>query len=91
MKKHHTSRFPWHNRSRLQEEVAIDTYFSSVKGVDGSNCMQLYMGLLSRMINLYPMPSKSGEHVLLSYQDFMRYDGVPEYLYRNLAPEQKTD
>ena len=52
MKNHHSSRFPWHNISRLQEEVATDTYFSSIKGMDGSNCMQLYVGLLSRMINL---------------------------------------
>ena len=24
---HHASRFPWNNRSRLQEEIATDTYF----------------------------------------------------------------
>ena len=53
--------------------------------------MQLYVGLYSRMINVYPMPSKAGGHVLSSYQDFMRYEGVPECLHRDLAPEQKSD
>lgn len=37
------------------------------------------------------MPSKAGEHVLSSYQDFMRYKGVPECLHRDPAPEQKSD
>ena len=37
------------------------------------------------------MPSKAEEHVLSSYQDFMRYEGVTECLHRDLTPEQKSD
>ena len=46
---------------------------------------------MSRMINLYPMYSKEKKHVLNAYKDFMRYEGTPEGLHRDLAPEQKVD
>ena len=69
----------------------MDTYFSSVTGADGSNCSQVLVGLASRMINVYPMPSKASGHIYKAYQDFMRYEGVPECLHHDLAPEQKVD
>ena len=37
------------------------------------------------------MPSKAHGHILQSYQDFMRYEGVPEGLHRDMAPEEKVD
>ena len=37
------------------------------------------------------MPSKASNHIYKAYQDFMRYEGVPECLHRDLAPEQKVD
>ena len=73
MKKHHVSRFPWNNRHRLREEVAMDTIFMSTPSYHGDTCEQIYVGLMSRMINVYPMPSKAHGHILQSYQDFMRY------------------
>lgn len=88
---HHASRFPWSNKSRLQEEIATDTYFCQVRGIDGSNCCQLFLGLISRMINVYPMCSKEATNVVHAYQDFMRNEGIPEGLHRDLAPEQKVD
>ena len=88
---HHASRFPWNNRSRLQEEVATDTYFCQVRGIDGSNCCQLFLGLMSKMINLYPMYSKEKTHIVNAYKDFMQYEGIPEGLHRDLTPEQKVD
>ena len=91
MKKHHISRFPWNNRRRLREEVAMDTIFMKTTGFDGSTCAQVYVGLMSRMLNVYPMPSKASGYILKSYQDFMRYEGVPEGLHRDLAPEEKVD
>ena len=69
----------------------MDTIFSPIKGIDGSNCSQVFFGIISRMINVYHMPSKENVHIVKAYQDFMRYEGVPETLHRDLAPEQKTD
>ena len=37
------------------------------------------------------MPSKAAGYVLKAYQDFMRYEGVPEGLHRDLAPEEKVE
>ena len=37
------------------------------------------------------MPSKESIYILKAYQDFMRYEGVPQSLHQDLAPEQKTD
>ena len=42
------------------------------------------------MINIYPMISKAAGNILRAYQDFMRYEGVPECLHRDLAPEQQV-
>ena len=69
----------------------MDTVFSPVKGLDGSTCTQVFFGIMSRMINVYHMPSKESIHIVKAYQDFMRYEGVPHSLHRDLAPEQKTD
>ena len=41
------------------------------------------------MLNTYHMPSKEAVHITKSYQDFMRYEGVPDTLHRDMAPEQK--
>jgi len=90
MKKHHVSRFPWNNRKRLREEVGMDTIFSGIPGFDGSTCEQVFFGFVSRMTNVYPMPSKASGHILKAYQDFMRYEGVPECLHRDLSNEQKV-
>ena len=81
IKHHHTSHFPWNNKSRLQEEVDTDTYFCQVRGIDGSNCCQLFLGLISRMINVYPMYSKEATNVVHTYQAFMRREGVPKGLH----------
>ena len=87
LQKHHVSHFPWNNRSRLKEIVSMDTIFSSVKGLDGSNCSQVFFGIISHMINVYHMPSKENIHIVKVYKDFMRYEGVPELLHCDLAPE----
>ena len=91
MKKHHIARFPGNNRRRLREEVAMDTIFMQIPGYDGSACGQVFVGLISRMINFFPMPSKASTHIVKAYQDFMRYEGVPEGLHRDLASEEKVE
>ena len=62
----------------------------SEQGWDGSLCEQVFVGFMSWMLNIYPMPSKAGMHILKAYQDFMRYEGIPETLHQDKAPEQKT-
>ena len=37
------------------------------------------------------MPSHKKGNIIKAYQDFMRYEGVPQCLHQDLAPEQKTD
>ena len=37
------------------------------------------------------MYSKEKTHIVNAYKDFMRYEGIPEGLHRDLAPEQKVD
>ena len=91
MKKHHVSRFPWDNRRRLREEVAMGTIFMSNPGFCGSTCEQVCVGLMSRMTNVHPMPSKKQGNILKSHQDFMRHGGVPEGLHRDLAPQEKVE
>ena len=90
MQDHHKSRFPWDNRRRLQEDVAMDTYFCNVTGFKGSTYAQLFVGLRSNMINVYPMKSKASTHIVQAYKDFMHYEGVPACLYHDDSKEQKT-
>ena len=70
--------------------MAMDTIFLNTQGHDGSTCGQVFFGLVSRMLNFHPMPSKASSNVVKAYQDFMRDEGVPECLHRDLAPEEKT-
>ena len=87
----HVSRFPWDNMERLREEVVMDTVFMSKPGFCGSTCEQVCVGLMSRMINVCPMPSKAQGCILKSHQDFMRHEGAPEGPHRDLAPEEKVE
>src|SRR5210317_1951086 len=90
LQKHHGSRFPWSNHQRLREEVAMDTIFMQTPGLDGSTCGQVFIGLMSRMINFYPMKSKAAVHVVAAYQDIMRYVGILEGLHKDRTPEAKV-
>ena len=51
----------------------------------------MFLGLISRMINVYGMKSKEANNILAAYQDFMRYEGVPVELHRDAAPEEKIE
>ena len=90
LQKHHVSRFPWSNRQELREEVAMNTIFMQTPRPDGLTCVQVFIGLMSRMLNFYSMKSKEAVHVVAAYQVFMRYEGVPEGLHRGGAPEDKS-
>src|SRR5210317_236118 len=68
----------------------MDTIFMQTSGLDGSTYGQVFIGLMSKMLNFYPMKSKEAVHVVADYQDFMRYEGVPEGLHRDGSPEEKV-
>ena len=69
----------------------MDSVLAVLMGFDGSNATQVFFGLLSCCINVYHMPSNKGGRVFKAYQDFMRYEGVPQCLHQDLAPEKKID
>ena len=66
MRKHFKSRFPAANVRRLNEVVATDTFFATVPAYDdgipghsGITMLQLYVGVTSHYIAIYPMRAKS--------------------------------
>ena len=90
LQKHHISRFPWANKQKLREECAMDTIFMQTPSINGYTCGQLFIGLMSRMINFYPIKSKETTHVISAYKAFMRYEGIPQGLHRDGASEEKA-
>lgn len=60
------------------------------QGWNGCWCEQVFVGFISRMLNVYPMPSKAGMHILRAHQNFMCYEGIPETLPYDRAADQKT-
>ena len=69
----------------------MDTVFFTKEGFDRTTCGELYTGLLSDMLNFHQMFSKASGHIVHSYQDFLRYEGVPLGLHRDKAPEESTE
>ena len=63
----------------------MDTIFSKIKGFNGSNCSQVFFGVMSRILNVYHMPSKESVNIVNVYQDFIWYEGVPETLHKDLS------
>jgi hypothetical protein len=50
MQRHLKSRFQMLRRKRLNEVVAMDTYFSSTKSIEGFHCAQVFFGMTSKML-----------------------------------------
>ena len=78
------------NQNHLIEDVGMVTYFQSVTGYGRANCVQLFVVFMSRMINIYFMPSKEQGHVVQAYKDFMREEGAPACLHRDCSHEQNV-
>jgi hypothetical protein len=66
----------------------MDTVFMTVMGLHKWSCAQVFYGLKSHMINVYGMESKGGVHD--AYPDFIRNEGIPSGLHRDLAKEQNS-
>ena len=68
----------------------MDTIFMQTTNVNGYTCGQVFIGLMSRMINFYPMKSKEATNIVAAYQDLMRYEEVQQGLHRDGASEEKV-
>ena len=63
------------------EPVATDTFFANCKVLGSDTCAQVFHGIQSRMINVYPMRTESYE--LAAYEDFLKEEGCPTLLRRD--------
>jgi len=93
MRKHFKSRFPAANVRRVNEVVATDTFFSDtpaysdgIPGHAGVQMLQLYVGVNSHYIAVYPMKAKSNMPNTL--KDYIRDIGAPDALFSDNAAEE---
>ena len=89
LKRHIRSRFQMLCRPRLNEVVATDTYFSSVKSVEGYTCAQIFYCCTSNLMEVYGMKQEAS--FVDSYQDFMRDRGIPHTLRRDNSKTQNKE
>ena len=75
LQRHFKSRFPVLNRNRLQETFCTDTWFGNEKAIGGFTCAQIFCGMISKYIAIYPMKKESDGPDAL--EDFIRYQGAP--------------
>jgi hypothetical protein len=75
LKHHYKSWFPTLNHSRLHEMFCTDTWFGSTPALGGFTCAQLYYGVQSKYLALYPMTTESQGPATL--EDLCRYKGAP--------------
>ena len=89
LQKHWKPRFPFLNVHRLREPVATDTFFANCQAIGGHTCAQVFYGIQSHMINVYPIQTESeGPHM---YEDFIRDEGCPTLLRRDNSKMQKGE
>ena len=74
---------------RVNETHSTDTYFSSVKSVEGYNMAQAFYGCTSGTIHVYGMKSK-GEFYKV-YQDHIKEVGIPHTLRQDYSMEQGSN
>ena len=86
LQKHWTPRFQFMNVHRLKEPVATDTFFANCRALGGATCAQVFYGIQSHMINVYPMKSESEGPE--AYEDFIREEGCPSLLRRDNSKMQ---
>jgi hypothetical protein len=73
---------------RLYEVIAIDTYFSNEKSVDGYHCAQVFFGMTSKM--LYVAGMKTESEFADVYLAFIRTYGIPSALRRDNAKSEMS-
>ena len=87
MRRHVKALFPFLNRKRIDETVATDTFFSSIRDVSGTNCAQIFYGLRSHFMNIYPL--KTEAEGPQAFDDFARYEGLPNVIRSDNSKMQR--
>ena len=87
MRRHVRALFPFLNRKRLDETVATDTFFSSKRDVSGAWCAQIFYGLTSHFMNIYPLKTESEGPT--AFEDFARYEGLPAIIRSDNSKMQR--
>jgi hypothetical protein len=73
---------------RLHEVIATDTYFSSVKSIEGYYSAQVFFGMTSKMFHVAGMNTES--EFADVYLDFIRPCGIPSALRRDNAKSEMS-
>ena len=89
MRKHIKSMFQIMRKRRVNETHSTDTYFSSVKSVEGYNMAHVFYGCSSGTIHVYGMKSKGKFYKL--YQDHIEEVGIPHTLRQDYSKEQGSN
>lgn len=89
MRKHIKYIFKMLKKRKVNETHSTDTYFPSVKSVEGYNMAQPFYGCTSGTIHVYGMKSK-GEFYKV-YQDHINKVGIPHTLRRDYSMEQGSN
>ena len=89
LRRHLKSRFQMLRKRRLNEVIATDTYFSSVKSLEGYWCAQVFYGTKSHRIHIEGMKSES--QFPDAYLDFIRKHGIPPVLHKDNAKSEMSD
>ena len=89
LKKHFKSRYPALNWPRLREKYATDTFFSSVKGIGGQWCAQVFVGCKSLYGVVYGMATESqGSEAL---ETFIADIEAPYHLHSDNAQMERSN
>ena len=90
LRRHLKSRFMQLRHRRLNEVVATDTYFSSIRSLEGYWCAQVFYGCTSRRLDVFGMKDSDGEFPE-AYMDFIRQRGIPSALHCDNAKAQQSE
>ena len=74
MQRHLKSCFQMLRHKRLNEVIAIDTYFDNEKSIEGYHCVQVFFGLTSKMLLVAGMKTQSDFSDV--YLDFIRQHDI---------------
>jgi len=88
LRQHFKSRIPALNARRLTEPYATDTFFSSIKSIEGYTCAQIYVGKSSAHTVVYGLSSE--DQFPLTLYDFTRDVGVPVGLMSDNAKAETS-
>ena len=73
---------------RLNEVVATDTYFSTVKSIEDYHCAQVFFGCSSKLLHVEGMKTES--EFPDAHMDFIWKHGIPHTLWRDNAKSENS-